>query len=272
MVNPSRDEVLREMLVPPALTDLGNAERLVRDYRGQFLWVEPWRSFLTFDGLHWVREELGAVARMAKATVRRIHADAAYEDDDATRKKLAVDALKSESEPAIRRMLELAKSDLAVAAHPSQFDTNLTVLNTPTGVVDLKIGQSRPARPEDFFTRITAAPYVPDMRHPVFDRFLEKVLPDAALLRTDLLGLRADGLTTEEELAFAYGPTEGGKSTLLRALRSALGNYAAVADVATFTERKHDGGPKEEIARLAGTRAWSCPSTPRRAPSWPMAS
>src|SRR5262249_6335327 len=61
------------------------------------------------------------------------------------------------------------------------------------------------------------------------------------------------GDTSEEKFVLGHGATSSGKSTLLSAMRSAWGDYAAVADFTSFTEARGDG-PKEDLARLAGKR------------------
>lgn len=62
------------------------------------------------------------------------------------------------------------------------------------------------------------------------------------------------GDTGEEKLAFAHGDAATGKSTILEALKAAWGDYAATADFEAFLSRHHVGGPRNDIARLAGTR------------------
>lgn len=54
-------------------------------------------------------------------------------------------------------------------------------------------------------------------------------------------------------LFLIHGPTAAGKSTLVEALKAALGDYSATADFDTFLARR-EGGPRNDIARLAGRR------------------
>jgi putative DNA primase/helicase len=67
-------------------------------------------------------------------------------------------------------------------------------------------------------------------------------------------GYSLTGDTGEEKLFFAYGPPATGKSTLLRAIAAAIGDYAATADFEAFLINKNTGGPRNDIARLAGRR------------------
>jgi putative DNA primase/helicase len=82
------------------------------------------------------------------------------------------------------------------------------------------------------------------------------VLPTPAL-RTfvqRVAGYCLTGDTSDEKFFFAHGPTGGGKSTLLGALRRTWGNYATTADFSTFTVHRHQDRPREDIARLHGSR------------------
>lgn len=240
----------------PTLTDAGNAARFAAQHRQDVRYVFAWRSWLEWDGTRWRRDPGDGVVRRAKATAKSLYAEAAAERNEVRRKALAAWAVRSESEPAIRRMVELAKSEPGIPITPEDLDRDPWLLNCPNGTVELRTGHLRPHRREDFLTKITAAPYDPAAQHPVFARFLEQALPDddtrAYVQR--VAGYALTGDTREEALFFAHGPTAGGKSTFLEALRRTWGDYAATADFSTFLARKHHDGPREDIARLAGVR------------------
>lgn len=44
-------------------TDIGNAERLVRQFGAEFRWVHRWDSWMVFDGTRWSRDECSPRAR-----------------------------------------------------------------------------------------------------------------------------------------------------------------------------------------------------------------
>jgi len=62
------------------------------------------------------------------------------------------------------------------------------------------------------------------------------------------------GSVAEEKLAFVHGRGGTGKSTFMEALKAVFGEYAVTADFETFLARKATGGPRPDIARLAGAR------------------
>ncbi len=68
-------------------------------------------------------------------------------------------------------------------------------------------------------------------------------------------GYTATGSTAEEVAFFAQGPGASSKTTIVEAIRAALGDYARVADFGTFLAGRSDGdGPTPGVARLAGAR------------------
>lgn len=235
------------------LTDLTNAAKFVEQHAATFRYSYAWAAWIHFDGARWRRDAGDVVIRCAKATARGWFAEAAAASDEGRRKALARWATYACSEPGIRRMLTLAQAELAIT--PDQLDADPWLLNCPNGTLELRTGFLRPHRREDFITQMTAAPYQPDARHPVWEAFLLRVLPDDAtrLYVQRAAGYCCTGDVSEEKIFCMHGPTGSGKSTLVGALRNALGDYAATADFASFTTRRGDG-PKTDLARLAGKR------------------
>jgi len=63
------------------------------------------------------------------------------------------------------------------------------------------------------------------------------------------------GRNEEEILLFIYGPPASGKSTFIAAVGAVLGDYAAMTDFTSFLKSmRTSGGPRADIARLAGRR------------------
>lgn len=221
------------------------------------------RAWATFEERRWEFDAGDRIMRRAKATAQAMLRAAITEPDDTTRRKLTKHAEYALSARGLENMLRLAQSELPIAA--CAFNANPDVLNTPSGTVDLRTGELRPHRREDYLTKMTRAAYIPDARHPVFDRFRAMALPDPP---THDWTQRAAGYSitghASEEVAFsAHGPTGSGKTTFFEAKRSALGDYAAAADFDTLAPRKHPGGPREDLARLLdGVRIVTVSETP----------
>jgi putative DNA primase/helicase len=251
-------------------TDTATARKFAQEHGAdvRFCYARKrWATFTgqrwEFTGQRWEWDEGDRIIGRAKATGARLLREAAAEVDTQTRKRLTKWAEYTLSGPGLRRMLELAQSELPIAA--DAFDRDPDVLNTPSGTVHLPTGELRPHRREDFLTRMTGATYDPTAQHPVFTGYLDKALPDAATRAyvQRAAGYSITGHASEESAFLPHGPTGSGKTTFLEAVRMSLGDYAAAADFDTLAPRKHPGGPREDLARLVdGVRFVSVSETP----------
>ncbi|MDI6709471.1 MAG: phage/plasmid primase, P4 family [Bacillota bacterium] len=239
------------------LTDLGNACRLVRQHGRDLRYCAVWKKWLVWDGRRWARDDTGEVFRRAKQTVATIYAEAEGAVDADERKRIAAHAIRSESERAIKAMLTLAQSEPEVAVAPGAFDQDPWLLNVLNGTLNLGTGELRPHRREDLITKLAPVEYDPDASFDLWDKFLDRMLPDVATREfcQRAAGYTLTGLTSEEVLFFLHGPAAAGKSSFIGALQAVLGDYAVTADFETFLHRERvTGGPRNDIARLAGAR------------------
>ncbi|MDP8899632.1 MAG: phage/plasmid primase, P4 family [Actinomycetota bacterium] len=244
-------------LNPTGATDLGNARRLVAAHGEDLRWCEAWGRWLAWTGKRWEADETGEVYRRAKKTVAGIYAEAAEASDDGTRKALATHAMRSESRQRIEAMIELAKSEPGIPVKPEQLDADPYLFNCANGTLDLKTGKLRDHDRLDLVTKMSPVEYDAEARSELFERVLREATEDkedlAAFLRR-WAGYCLTGDTGEEKIAFAHGPAATAKSTVIEALKAAWGDYAATADFEAFLARRDSGGPRNDIARLAGKR------------------
>ena len=151
---------------------------------------------------------------------------------------------------------KLARSDRRLAATVDQWDHDAWLLNTPGGVVDLRTGELRQHRLDDYMTKTTAA--TPDDRclTPHWDAFLKLVTGDnkelIGLLQR-MAGYALTGSTEEHALFFLHGGGDNGKSTFIDALTGILGDYHRTAATDTFTASNTEQHPTD-LAALRGAR------------------
>jgi putative DNA primase/helicase len=234
-------------------TDLGNAARLVHHHGHNLRYCWPWRRWLVWNGQRWVIDDNGEVYRVAKATVASIYQEASAAADDEARKALAKHAMRSEAGVRVREMVDLARSDVPVM--PDELDASPDLLNTASGTIDLGTGELREHRREDLLTKLAPVDYRPDAPAPVWDAFLERVLPSEEL-RTFVqraAGYSATGDTSEQCMFIDHGTGANGKSTFQEAIAAALGDYAMRAPTEMLLT-KRSGGIPNDIARLKGSR------------------
>lgn len=195
--------------------------------------------------------------RMAKRTIKDMAQEVSDIEDDAKSKAWLSHIKSSLSASRLKAMVELASSEPHIPVLPRDLDQNPWLFNCRNGTVDLQTGELRPHRRADLITLLAPVNYDPSACSNVWDNFLLRVLPDEATRHyvQKAAGYSLTGLGSEEILFFPFGPTKTGKSTLLKALRATMGEYATTADFDTFLARDHvTGAPRADIADLAGKR------------------
>ena len=195
---------------------------------------------------------------LEKDTVSAIYAEAAAENDSDRRKALGKWAAGSEAERRIAAMISLARSEPGVAVLPQALDANLWALNCLNGTLDLRTGERRSHDPADLITKLAPVEYNPDAGYQLWTDFLETAIPDPKTRRyvQKISGMSLTGDASEDLIVLVHGPGGTGKGTFREAFTGALGNdYAAPADLATFTTRRRDAqGPQPDLARLKRKR------------------
>ncbi len=212
---------------------------------GNDLRYEAARShWLAWGGQRWEQDKTLNIFSKVR-TVCRAAAD------ECGKKQIAQRVRSAQTVAAIER---LARADRRHAATSDQWDADPWLLNTTGGVIDLRTGKMRPARREDYCTKITTA--APGGSCPLWLKFLHEVTAGEKELQTFLqrvCGYILTGVTYEHALFFLYGSGANGKSTFINVLTGILGDYARTAAVETFTASMNAQHPTD-LAGLQGAR------------------
>lgn len=255
-------------------TDLGNAERFVRRFGHDFLFVAEW-GWLAWDGRRWNGAEADAIlARAVHETIRfiRFEADALRGSPhdielDPVKHVLLSDKLQgwclaSQSASHIMAVARLAQSYLSVRS--DSFDADPMAFNVANGTLRFKkvdFGDYvtfHPHAREDRMTKIAPVVYDPDAASACYDRFLARVQPDA-MMRRHLHAWGGLSLTALQiaRLSFWYGTGRNGKSTLIDAWAHVLGDYSQTIPIESFLDQgrsRRGGEASPDIASLPGVR------------------
>lgn len=228
----------------PRLSEDWLALSFVDRFGHMLRYVPTWGKWKVFDGACW-RDDDKLLTFDAARKVCRAGANIAETQTD--KKRLA-------SAKTRASVVNLAQSDPRIVATIGQWDANLMLLNTPGGVVDLRTGEIRAQRPDDYLSKITSV--TPGGGCPTFLNFILRITGGdreyVAYLRR-VFGYCLTGLTTEDALFFLHGSGANGKSTLLRVIKAILDDYAISSPSSVFTAQKFESHPTE-IARLHNKR------------------
>ncbi len=129
-------------------------------------------------------------------------------------------------------------------------------MNVSNGTLDLRTGELRPHRREDWLTKITPIVYDPEASCPQWHAFLRCILAgrqDVIDFLQRAIGYSLTGDTSEQCLFLLHGTGANGKSTFLEIARALLGDYAEQAEFSTFLHKDRDT-VRNDLAKLRGAR------------------
>jgi len=239
-----------------AMTDLGNSERLIYHYGDVIRYCHLWKKWIVWDGKRWLKDDSGAIYRLAKDTVRSINAEAAIEQDYSKKGEISKWAFLSESSYRIEAIVKLTTNELPIS--PDDLDQDVWFLNVENGIIDLRTGEfSEDHLKEKFITKLANVKYDPDAKCPLWENFLHEIFEGNEELIDYIqkaIGYSMTSDDREQVLFFLHGLGQNGKTTFLNIIMTMLGEYAKDADPSTFMDKKFDGGPKNDVARLKGAR------------------
>ena len=238
-----------------ALTDLGNAERLIAVHGQNLRYHVDAGQWLHWNGARWMAGVTGEIHRLASLVVRGIAGEAEKLPVGEEREALYKHMLKSESAPRLAAIESLARYRPVIPVTTRDLDANPWLLNVGNGTLDLQRGVLRPQQRDDFITKSSAVGYDPMLPCPRWQQFLREVFCDDEELLHYLqrfAGYCLTGDTREQCLLFMVGKGANGKSVLLETLRALLGDYARDTSFATFLDRRDTA--TADLAGLVGAR------------------
>jgi len=247
------------------LDDSGNAERLVRRYGANIRHVEDAKAqtggWYVCGGRTW--EESTSKVIQHQLETARAYMDAvedlplATQDDVAIRAAQSRNAKNCAQERGMLSARKLAATFPEIEIKRSELDADPWSFALQNGVLDLKTGTLRPHDPSELITRISPVVYQEGARSQLWEDFLHWFTDGDTDLQAFLqlaAGYTMSADTREEVLFFIHGKAQSGKTTFIESIKAMMGGYALTADFSTFIKGHNVGGPRPDIARLAGAR------------------
>ena len=235
------------------LTDLGNGERLVRDWGNEIVFCSDQKAWYAWSDKHWEMCDQ-KVKQYAKNTTRKISTEASGRPD------LAGDIIKwqktSESVARQSAMLETASSDPEISRPFDLFLKDSHLFNVQNGTFELNKQILREHRQSDHITKLANASLQDNSVCPRWIRFIDEITNEDAALALFLkkfCGYMLSGDRTEQIILFLVGEGANGKSVFLDVLKHVFGSYAGVISAKALVDRNASSIPSD-IAALANKR------------------
>jgi putative DNA primase/helicase len=223
-------------------TEDGLALAFVNAHLHDLRYTAAWHRWHHWDGIRWIEDVTVKVFDLARKICRK-----AADDDPKTEKTL-------KAAHTVASVVTFASSDQRIAAVPDGWDSDMWLLNTASGLVDLRTGELKTHDPTARITKMTAVGPAGDC--PTWKKHINLVTARNSELADYLqrfAGYALTGRTNEEALAFFYGTGQNGKDTFITTLQLILGNYARSAPTSAFTESKTEQHPTD-LAGMQGAR------------------
>jgi putative DNA primase/helicase len=240
-----------------AYSEIAIAKEFAFFYGPDYRYCAERGSWYWWDDGTWRRDDqlrtMGKVQDVCEGQAREARLDRAVGNDA----KAAGLARQLASSRTVRGVELLARAIPMVAMSASQLDRDPWVLNTPGGLINLRLGVIRDTVREDFCTRCTAVAPDPERECPTFMQFLDDVTCGDRELVDWLqvfLGMLLTGDVSLHVLPMFIGSGRNGKSTLADLVLRIMGDYAAkIPSSVLMTDRSGNRHPTE-IAQLMGVR------------------
>jgi putative DNA primase/helicase len=232
------------------------AARAFRDrYGDRVRWDHTQKRWLVWDQHFWRPDWNAEVDRLAKRHVALWQQEAMASTGYVHRRALVNFALKLDSQTALESMLRSAKSELPISTQGTEWDQDNWVLGCPNGVLDLRTGELRDGRREDWITRQVAVPYDPAATCPRWEKFIGEIFCDDEFIMEYIklaLGYSLTGDSSGRCFFMCLGDGANGKSVFLNAVEHVWGSYARRAKMTTFVGG--DGSDKFDLWDFNGRR------------------
>lgn len=259
---------------------VGDAKLYSRLHRGTVIYVKYWDRFLIWGGHHWIEDDFDMAAQRIEDVCELYlrlaeskQAEAAEETDKNKRAKiegLASAVLRRVSQlrdtpgqDKLLQMLRRIRDPLVVL--PKQIDQQHYVKACPNGVIDLRTGELRPGRPDEYILNAIVTEYDPELLRkddpcPETNRFLLSSMDGDQELVDFIWRLLGYGLITERRdhiFTIMWGEHgRNGKDTLIKLVTHVLGQTLSgdvpVEMFLQMQQTRNSSAPSPDVLALRG--------------------
>ena len=240
----------------PAPSEDAMALEFVARHGDQYRHVAPWHRWLKWDGKRWREDSTASVYQCIRELVR-----ATVEGDKGERS--------TANASFVSGIERLARTDQSIVVLPEHLDADPWMLNTQSGIVNLRTGCILPHEPQALCTRIANAAVDPTHGADLWHEFLAGITQGNTELGEYLqrvAGYAATGVTIEDVLIHLFGIGANGKSSFAEAVAHALGDYARIFPSEVLMESKGERHPTD-LAQFMGVR-FALTSEPSSSATW----
>ncbi len=258
---------------------VGDAKLYCRLHRGSVVYVKYWERFLIWGGHHWIEDDYDAAFQRIEdvcelylrlAERKQNEADEADKEDKAKIQSIADAVLRrvnllrdTNGQEKLLQMVRRIRDPLAIL--PKHIDKQHYVKACPNGVIDLRTGELRPGRPEEYILNAIATEYDPSLLEkddpcPETNKFLLSSMDGDQELVEFIWRLLGYGLITErrDHIFTIFWGEHGrnGKDTLIKLVTHVLGQTLSgdvpVEMFLQMQQPRNSSAPSPDVLSLRG--------------------
>ncbi len=258
---------------------VGDAKLYCRLHRGTVVYVKYWERFLIWGGHHWIEDDYDAAFQRIEdvcelylrlAERKQNEADEADKEDKAKIQSIADAVLRrvnllrdTNGQEKLLQMVRRIRDPLAIL--PKHIDKQHYVKACPNGVIDLRTGELRPGRPEEYILNAIATEYDPSLLEkddpcPETNKFLLSSMDGDQELVEFIWRLLGYGLITErrDHIFTIFWGEHGrnGKDTLIKLVTHVLGQTLSgdvpVEMFLQMQQTRNSSAPSPDVLSLRG--------------------
>ena len=243
-----------------ALTDTGNAERFYDCFGDLFHYNATDKCYMFWTGKTWIYDIKNIIRKYANEFLRIIAEErdslSAQKRDtgDEYERKKAASRLDECNKNLVRlsnkagkdAMLNELQSLGRMPVESGEFNRDPYLLNTDSGIVDLRTGQILPFDREKMMSSNTHTKVSYEepktwlaFLHSIFERGNEEETNEIVECLRRVLGYTLTGLVTEQVMFLLHGSGSNGKSTLAFVLQNIMGDYYKSIDSSQLMVQKN---------------------------------
>lgn len=255
----------------------GDAGLVLKELQGRYAYDKSRKMMFRFNGHHWDRDILDHASKEACELLNRV-----YQGESNRLNQICMDSSSSEEE---RKTAEIRRDSInkriraintrhrlenimalcaagrdTLAISGDGWNADPWALPVANGIVNLKTGEHRPGRPEDYVNK--AAPTSWEglyAKAPTWEAFLSSTFDgDADLVSyvQKVLGSAIVGLAKQQEFYILYGEGRNGKGTLIETTKDVFGPLVDPIRSEMVMEARYQqgSGANPEVLDLQGLR------------------
>jgi len=260
----------------------GDAVLYINLHRNKFRYDHSVGKWFKWAGNYWEEDRIGDALSSVECVIEeyskeasnqaaaKINATTAQKETDAGKaekleKKLLSRIQNLHSVHRKRNVLLLAAAGSdSLGITGDEWDLDPWLLGCKNGVIELKSGEFRPGRSEDYIKTVAPTEWKGlEIKAPTWEKFISEIFNENKELIDyvqRLLGYSITGVANEHILPILWGDGRNGKGTLLEVIFSVLGLCAGPIQaemLLTQAKMKSSAGPSPDIMALRGRRiAW----------------